>query len=229
VEEKECASCGQSKPLSEYRAAKKGKFGVRGSCKQCEGKKAKERYWANPEKYRNYSRDYRKNNSEKCLNDLKKWRKQNKDHVTAYKKKIYEENADKLRLQSREYYQKNREQELLKCKNWRTKNKAWWKEYYQKNRERFKQHNRNRKARIRGAEGSHTATEIKVLYKLQKGLCNTCGTPLNNNYHADHIIPVSRGGTNWINNIQLLCPPCNYKKGNKTMEEFLPVIESVVN
>jgi hypothetical protein len=36
----------------------------------------------------------------------------------------------------------------------------------------------------------------------------------------DHILPVSRGGTNEPRNLQLLCGRCNSSKGTKTMEEW---------
>lgn len=34
-----------------------------------------------------------------------------------------------------------------------------------------------------------------------------------NNYHADHIVPYSKGGPTSVSNGQLLCPSCNVKKG----------------
>lgn len=37
--------------------------------------------------------------------------------------------------------------------------------------------------------------------------------------HADHIVPYSRGGRNHLENLQLLCAPCNLKKGTKMPEE----------
>ncbi len=40
-------------------------------------------------------------------------------------------------------------------------------------------------------------------------------------YHIDHKMPVSRGGTNDIENLQLTCPRCNMRKGAMTHEEYL--------
>lgn len=35
------------------------------------------------------------------------------------------------------------------------------------------------------------------------------------NLHVDHIIPITKNGTNDIDNLQLLCRKCNVSKGNK--------------
>jgi len=59
----------------------------------------------------------------------------------------------------------------------------------------------------------------KELHDKQNGLCNGCGCELKNP-HLDHVIPLSRGGTNTDDNVQLLCAPCNLSKGSKTMEEW---------
>lgn len=34
-------------------------------------------------------------------------------------------------------------------------------------------------------------------------------------YHVDHAVPLVVGGTNDLDNLQLLCPPCNLKKGTR--------------
>lgn len=46
--------------------------------------------------------------------------------------------------------------------------------------------------------------------------CNADNIPL----EIDHILPVSRGGSNRISNLTLACRPCNQAKGNKTAQEF---------
>ena len=67
-----------------------------------------------------------------------------------------------------------------------------------------------RYARQRGAKGFHTLKEWQELKKKFNNCCAYCKKekPLT----KDHIIPLSRGGTNFINNIQPLCRNCNSKK-----------------
>ena len=70
-----------------------------------------------------------------------------------------------------------------------------------------------RYARERGAEGSYTIEEWEALCEKHQHRCAICGEqkPLT----VDHIIPLSKGGTNYISNIQPLCRNCNSKKHNK--------------
>lgn len=58
------------------------------------------------------------------------------------------------------------------------------------------------------------------LFKEQNGICNGCSQPLQPDAHIDHVMPLSRGGENADNNVQLLCPYCNLSKGSKTMSEW---------
>jgi 5-methylcytosine-specific restriction endonuclease McrA len=81
---------------------------------------------------------------------------------------------------------------------------------------------RNRESRKRGIEGSFSVSEEKALYLKQGGKCAVCRVRVGvKSYHRDHIVPLSRGGSNFISNIQILCPGCNMEKGAKNPIEFM--------
>ena len=62
----------------------------------------------------------------------------------------------------------------------------------------------------------------KILYGEQGGYCNGCeGHFQLRNFHIDHIIPLAKGGTDHISNLQLLCGACNSMKGTKSQAELL--------
>lgn len=77
-----------------------------------------------------------------------------------------------------------------------------------------------RRARISAAEGCFTARDIDRLLRLQRGCCACCSRVLRGSFHRDHIVPLARGGTNDIYNIQLTCPTCNQRKHAKDPIEW---------
>lgn len=66
-----------------------------------------------------------------------------------------------------------------------------------------------------GCEGVHIGDDIKALLLAQKGLCAGCSEDMQDVYHVDHIQELSDGGSNNPSNLQLLCIPCNLKKGGR--------------
>jgi len=68
-----------------------------------------------------------------------------------------------------------------------------------------------RRALEKSAEGSFTAKELIDRFDMLGNKCAHCGAT--GKLTADHIVPLARGGTNYIDNIQPLCGSCNSRKG----------------
>lgn len=83
--------------------------------------------------------------------------------------------------------------------------------------------NRNRAARY-GTVSEQPLGVIQELYAQQKGCCHYCNIEfdryLDDAYHVEHKLPLSRGGTNDRENLVLSCPKCNLQKQSRTPEEW---------
>ena len=91
---------------------------------------------------------------------------------------------------------------------------------WEKSVESARQSRRNRRARKMNSVGRNTAADVKRILMRQKHKCVYCKTNLKAGYHVDHIIPLSKGGSNGPKNLQCLCAFCNLSKGAKMPEEF---------
>lgn len=75
------------------------------------------------------------------------------------------------------------------------------------------------KARKRKAEGSHTFGEWQLLKKQYGNICPACGRGEPKiKLTEDHIIPLSKGGSDFIENVQPLCVSCNTRKHTKVIK-----------
>lgn len=145
------------------------------------------------------------------LNARRRYREaQNRQAVRDANNARYAKNPEPFKVAARVYYQNNKDA----CKE-------RMKLYTSKNRGRVNAIIQNYYARKREAGGELSSDIRETLWKVQRGLCNMCGTDLSTVVvHIDHIMPVSRGGTNVDSNVQLLCKSCNSRKGNRLPGEF---------
>jgi HNH endonuclease len=79
----------------------------------------------------------------------------------------------------------------------------------------------NRRARMRNAPGRITKRMVASIRAAQEDLCAYCKTSLNGGGHLDHKTALSRGGTNYSDNLQWLCARCNLSKSTKSHEEYM--------
>jgi len=68
-----------------------------------------------------------------------------------------------------------------------------------------------------------------VLFEQQEGKCKECGEPLTDRYHSqvDHIIRQEDGGPDDIENLRIICLPCDWKKEDNAPNSQYPVLMTV--
>jgi 5-methylcytosine-specific restriction endonuclease McrA len=120
---------------------------------------------------------------------------------------------------NRRWQEENRDyvlaQRAITAESKRASNRAWKRSHH----EMVNASTRTRKAVIRGCTGTHTADDVLAQFERQNGRCYWCGCRLGP-YHVDHVIPLSKGGSNGPENIVASCPPCNLSKNAKMPSEF---------
>lgn len=122
--------------------------------------------------------------------------------------RLYLADPEKYRARSRANYAADPEKWKANVRDYERRNplkvRAW---------HRLKKH--------KGVSGRFGAEDLIAKFDAQSRRC-LCGADLLINWTIDHIVPISRGGTHWPDNIQLLCSFCNNSKHSRTMEEWTP-------
>ena len=91
-------------------------------------------------------------------------------------------------------------------------------------RSHYKKYRHVRRAREKNAKGFFTMEQFQNLINLLNFHCPSCNKLLQQNeFTIDHITPLSKGGSNWIDNIQPLCMKCNMIKKVKDTNYLLTV------
>jgi len=182
-----CCTCKEIKEISNFCKSKTTKNGFEPRCKNCNQSRNKVQYLKHKEKRIIYVEKYRKENVEKI-----------KEYLKSEKNK-------KNRALNR---QKNNEAINKKEKEARLKNIV-----NRRISERIK--SSRRRLLARNTYKKYNAKDIQALKEKQLNKCIYCKKDIKNKYHIDHYEPLSKGGADSIENIQILCPSCNMKKHNK--------------
>ena len=113
---------------------------------------------------------------------------------------------------ARTYQRNHRKEASRRNREWRRKNPMA--------RIRQRVYTARRRSRLLGmSEHFSNAQWIEICERFGYR-CPGCGK--RKRLGPDHIIPLSKGGTDDIGNIQPLCLPCNIAKGNRIIVCFLP-------
>lgn len=149
------------------------------------------------EGYLNYLKDYyhknKKQTQQKRRETLREWKRKNRSHVLRRDKAYRERNPDKFRGYARKWRRKNKDKVVM---------------YAQR-----------RRARLLGADGNYTTREWGRLKKQFSHQCLCCKKREPSiKLTVDHVVPISLGGSNSIDNIQPLCMSCNSSKGTNIID-----------
>lgn len=206
VTEKRCPKCGENKLPTEFYKDKQAASGLMVYCKECAKKSVHKWHKENPERHYKISLRWLKENKERATARAKAYKEKNKEDIKAKSHERYLKNGDKQRKAARLWQLLNPERALETWKNFHTNNPGKSKEY-----------NQARLARLRNVGGRITAKEWRDLCSKYDNKCLCCGRS-DVKLSLDHVLPISKGGTNTIDNAQPLCISCNSSKRDKHID-----------
>jgi 5-methylcytosine-specific restriction endonuclease McrA len=229
---KRCCRCKETKSFAEFKRNKSAPDGYCRECKAC----CKVRYIANRAQILAYRREYYETHREESISYTKRYRLTEKGQER--ERRLNEARAGRLpenptpgELRARDWYLAYRE---AHAENYRENGQRWREEHRQHSNayhrayqarervnhpERHIAHRHQRKARKLGNGGTFTAMQWRLLKARYNYTCLRCGKREPEiKLSPDHVVPLSRGGANSIDNIQPLCAACNYRKHAKHVD-----------
>jgi len=196
-----CPKCNTKQPVDRFHKDPSRKDDLSFYCKSC--KKA-----------------YHKDNKEKLVERAKKWNEGNPERAAGHRKKWLSKNMEKVKE-----YAKNRVfppgHQKEQSRRRREKNPELMREYRRRSEKKNPQakairENRRRAIKIAAPGTGVSRREWQEVLRQQGGKCLRCGT--SDDLSMDHVVPLVKGGADDPDNIQVLCRPCNSKKGIKTID-----------
>jgi len=163
-------------------------------------------------------------NRDKCQNK----KEYNRQHAKKYRLN----NLQKCKERRKKNYFLNKKRELELSKIWKEKNKKSNREYHRKycimwcrkNKEKRRAISLNNKAKRRNAIGKIKKKDIVFKLEIQQNLCYWCMKFCGESYHVDHIVPISKGGSNESKNLCISCPDCNLEKKDKMPQDWVFIL-----
>jgi len=238
-QQKHCTKCARLLPTTRefFYADKRAIDGLQSQCKDCKKQynhehkdhirkhqqlyyqkhkdhiiaKSRKYYQEHKDQCAQYGKQYYRDRKDRIISRVQKYYRGHKDQRHEYLKQYRREHREQLRLNQKKYYDGHTEECLIRIRHWNQTERG-------KLARRAMDH--RRRALEKAADGSYTSDQLQDQRTRQKHKCYYCKKKLGNEWHADHVVPLSRGGSNDIYNIVITCPTCNFRKSNKFPHEF---------
>jgi 5-methylcytosine-specific restriction endonuclease McrA len=184
------------------------RYVLNATCAACDAEKSRAYHRRrDPERVREAARQWRAANPDKVAASRQREAvKAATAEAKAKRAKYYEANRERFLQKFKERYRADPMRDRAQQREWKENNKERW-------RENFRMRASRRRALMRGSSGRHTKEDLAEILELQKHRCAYCQADLRKvAKQVDHIIPISRGGSDNRSNIQYLCRECNQKK-----------------
>jgi 5-methylcytosine-specific restriction endonuclease McrA len=199
---KVCRGCGLTKELSEFYVSATNRDGRWGKCKVCVRARAQKYRREHLEQYAQL--ENARANLPHRIEARRKYQVVHKEEISEYKKRWAAENEESVSASKRKHYELNRDEIIARSKKWAEDNP-------EKVRQAKTNNLRKRRAARHVGPGSFTAEEFEALCDTYGNKCLACGDT-EAVLEADHVVPLTKGGSDDISNIQPLCGSCNRKK-----------------
>lgn len=202
-----CNKCKVHQPYCEFYKDKSRSSGYDVICKGCTRKKNKKWREENPDRVKSNMAEWFAQNHERNRQNCADYYAANKETLTSKKREDRRSDPSRVRAVDRDRYIRDREKRIASMTAWAKRNP-----------DKRKATEYKRRARKIGAEGFYTEVDIRRIRSAQNHRCAACKRKCA--LTVDHIVPLSKGGSNWPRNIQLLCLSCNAGKHDRPNEEF---------
>lgn len=218
---KTCSHCKRVHPVEKFGRNKAARDGLQYWCKDCQ--RAGFRTWL--EKNRSTFNDYMQKRYHRLTEtasdgSLQTYYQRHRAKILAQRKESYRANRDKpVEQRTRRVYRSRYDPEKARQSYQRNRDRilAREKERYALDPSKAIGRAKSRLHRMRAAEGNFTPAEWAALCEKYGNRCLCCGAT-GIILTVDHVIPLSKGGTNWPSNLQPLCKSCNSRKHARTID-----------
>jgi 5-methylcytosine-specific restriction endonuclease McrA len=202
VTSKICRGCGAERDLADFYKNTEMADGHCNKCKSCVKARAQKYRREHLEQYAQYEKA--RANLPYRVEARRKYQEEHKEQIAQYKKFWTANNKESVGASKRSYYEREREDTLARSKKWAENNP-------EKVRQAKTNNLRKRRAARHASRGNFTVQEFEVLCESYRKKCLACGDT-EAVLEADHVVPLTRGGSDSISNIHPLCGPCNRMK-----------------